>query len=400
MNSKDVNSKMKAGQPIPSSEAPKEMPVMNTQPVMNKETVMNIQTAAIVAQTLSQPTEEEQKRRERREQLEALRIKSDTVVEPEQFTLAVDGVGFFALKDIHAVKGKQKSGKSAMLKWCAAALLGGEQGRVQSLLKSPRVLFLDTEQQAADVRLVLDEVKLMSGVSDATLDDRLWLFTLRRLSYDTLVADTREIIDMVRPQVVVIDGLVDYVDSFNDEVASRQLVHDLLVMCDEFECAIVNVLHENKAIDDQNMRGHLGTVLAQKSGTVLQCQKQKDVIVVTTSDARHGAMPQWAITFDAEGHLQPADELLQLRNEQHLQDASARLKEIYDERRAERLKHASDIIKEHGGCMAKPDLRKELQKRADISRSTASSFIKSQIGFTMTEQNGLVSLAGYEKMPF
>ena len=45
MNSKDVNSKMKAGQPIPSSEAPKEMPVMNTQPVMNKETVMNIQTA-------------------------------------------------------------------------------------------------------------------------------------------------------------------------------------------------------------------------------------------------------------------------------------------------------------------------------------------------------------------
>lgn len=389
MNTQEVNSEMQAGHPIPSSEPPKEMPVMN------------IETAqTIIAQTLNQPTDEELKREERRQLLQALRIKSDTLVEPEQYTLSVDGVGFFALKDIHALKGKQKSGKSAALKWFAAAMMGGRQGRVESLLKEPCVLFLDTEQQAADVRLVLDEVKRMSEVSDDYLDAHLHLYTLRRLSYETLVSDTREIIGMVRPQVVIIDGLVDYVDSFNDEVASRQLVHELLLMCDEFECAIVNVLHENKALEDQNMRGHLGTVLAQKAGTVLQCQKRDDIITVTTSDARHGAMPQWSVTFDANGHLQPADELLQMRQREAQQKSLSQQKNFYAERHKQRRELALAILQEHGGRMKRADLTKAMRKVGNISSSTASRCLTSLTGTDIVEVNGIVKLKKYDEIPF
>lgn len=390
MNTNEVNSEMqKAGQPIPSSEA------TNRQPVMNLEAA-----EAIIARTLSQPTDEERQGRERLELLRSLRIKSDTAVEPEQYALSVDGVGFFAMKDIHALKGKQKSGKSAILKWCAATLVAGSLGRVESLLREPRVLFLDTEQQAADVRLVLDEVKRLSGVGDDYLDSHLYLYTLRRLSYDTLVQDTRMIIDAVRPQVVIIDGVVDYVDSFNDEVASRQLVHELLVMCDEFECAIVSVLHENKAIDDQNMRGHLGTVLAQKAGTVLQCQKRDDVITVTTSDARHGAMPQWSVTFDADGHLQQADELLQLKERQRTQTMLEKRQADAERRQQERILNVSEVISEHAGRISRKDLAEALSHRLGIKVSSAYNVVRSMMGTTLHEIDNMICMANENALPF
>ena len=390
MNTNEVNSEMqKAGQPIPSSEA------NNQQPVMNLEAA-----EAIIARTLSQPTDEELQGRERLELLRSLRIKSDTAVEPEQYALSVDGVGFFAMKDIHALKGKQKSGKSTILKWCAATLVAGSLGRVESLLKEPRVLFLDTEQQAADVRLVLDEVKRLSGVGDDYLDSHLYLYTLRRLNYDTLVQDTRMIIDHVRPQVVIIDGLVDYVDSFNDEVASRQLVHELLVMCDEFECAIVSVLHENKAIDDQNMRGHLGTVLAQKAGTVLQCQKRDDVITVTTSDARHGAMPQWSVTFDADGHLQQADELLQLKERQRTQSMLEKRQADAERRQQERIQTVSEVISEHAGRISRKDLAEALSHRLGIKVSSAYNVVRSMMGTTLHEIDNMICMANENALPF
>lgn len=334
----------------------------------------------IVAQAVARPTDEERARSERLEQLQGMRICTQTEVTPERYSLTVDGVGIFALGDIHGLKGKQKSGKSAVLKVCTAALLSGQQFRVKSELTEPVVMFLDTEQQMADVKLVIDEVKQMSGVNDEYIDQHLFLFTLRRRSYDTLLEDTRLLIDEYRPQVVFIDGLVDYISSFNDEVLSRQLIHDLLMLCEEYGCAIVNVLHENKALEDQNMRGHLGTVLAQKAGSVLQCQKTKTGIIgVTCPDSRHGQMPAWNIMFDGDGHLMDADLM-------HQQQVQAAKRQKAEQRQAERdlilqgrLDKALSVIREHSGCLLRSELTSTLVERLKLSRPVVSRFITQMV---------------------
>ncbi len=334
----------------------------------------------IVSEAVNQPTAEEKARKERLELLQSFRIKSDTEVKPEAYSLSVEGTGFFALNDLGALKGKQKSGKSAVLKVCAAALMSGRQFRLKSELEEPVVLFIDTEQQAADVKLIIDEVKYMSGCEDAYLDSHLLLYTLRRLNYDTLLSDTRLLIEKHRPQVVFIDGVVDFVASFNDEVMSRQLIHDLLLLCEENECAIVNVLHENKAADDENMRGHLGTVLSQKAGSVLQCRRAKSGIIgVTCPDARHGTMPAWNIRFDVEGHILDADA-------EHLQEVKA-AKDMRDaQREAERdlivkgrLDTALSIIRMHNGSVLRSELTSILVERLKLSRPVISSFISQML---------------------
>ena len=334
----------------------------------------------IVSEAVNQPTAEEKARKERLSLLEASRITTATEVKSEAYALSIDGVGFFALNDLHALKGKQKSGKSAVLKVCTAALLNGQQFRLKSELEEPVVLFIDTEQQTADVKLIIDGVKHMTGCEDDYIDKHLLLYSLRRLSYDTLLSDTRLLIEKHRPQVVFVDGLVDYVASFNDEVMSRQLIHDLLLLCEENECAIVNVLHENKAADDENMRGHLGTVLSQKAGSVLQCRRAKSGIIgVTCPDARHGTMPAWNIRFDVEGHILDADA-------EHQQEVKAAREKRDAQRQAERdlivkgrLDTALSIIRMHNGSVLRSELTSILVERLKLSRPVISSFISQML---------------------
>jgi len=182
----------------------------------------------IVGEAVNQPTAKQQKLQKQLEDLSAMRISAQTEVVPEAYSLSVDGVGVFALGDIHGLKGKQKSGKSAVLKVCAAALLSGKQFRIRSELKEPVVLFIDTEQQRADVKLVIDEVKWMTHVEDAYIDSHLFLYALRRRSYDTLLADTRLLIERHQAQVVFIDGLVDYSEETKNEIFNTRIRFDII----------------------------------------------------------------------------------------------------------------------------------------------------------------------------
>jgi len=269
----------------------------------------------MISQAVEQPTAEEQAAQERQQELEErrkalakLRIMSTTEVRPEEPTLTVDGVGLFARDDIHAIKGKQKCGKTSALKVCISAWMQGQQFRVVSPLKQPRVLFLDTEQKQSDVKLIVTDVLQMTGLEAGYVDSQLAVYALRRRDFQLLLDDMRLLISDFQPDVVIIDGIVEFVASFNDESMAKQLIHELLCVSEDRHCAIVCVLHTNKADDDHNMRGHLGTMLAQKAGTVLECKKLSGIITVSCSDARHLEMPDWSISFDDDGHLLDADE--------------------------------------------------------------------------------------------
>ena len=128
------------------------------------------------------------------------------------------------------------------------------------------------------------------------------------------------------------------------------------------------------------MRGHLGTVLAQKAGSVLKCERKKSgVISVTCPDARHGTMPEWNIRFNPDGHIIDADL-------QHQQELQASRKEKADLRKAKqelllqkRLDCALNIISEHGGSIPRNELTQELEPKLGIKRPSVSKFITQMV---------------------
>ena len=117
----------------------------------------------IVDEAVNQPTAEEQEKEQLRQVLRETRIRTDTDVPPEEYALSVDDKGIFALRDVHALKAKQKAGKTTALKVFIAALLLGVMFRVKSLLEKPRIVFLDTEQSRTDTKLILEDVTQRSS---------------------------------------------------------------------------------------------------------------------------------------------------------------------------------------------------------------------------------------------
>ena len=365
--------------------------------------VLNLKAVEeIVGAAAQMTTAEEQMRQERLALLRGLRVTTQTVVEPERYALSVDGVGFFALDDIHGLKSKQKAGKTTVFKVCTAALMGGEQFRVKSELTEATVLWLDTEQKPADVKVIIDDVSRLSGKDAEYIDEYLKLYQLRKMNYETLISDTRLLIEDTHPQVVLIDGVVEFVASFNDEQTSRKLIKDLMMLAEEFHCAIVCVLHENKAADDQNMRGHLGTVLSQKAGTVLQCQKDAaGVITVSCPDSRHGQMPEWSIRFDSDGYIIDAD-LLRLQQKQAEREEKAAKRQAEQEQMIQqRLDIAQRIITERGGSIPRNELTKLMVEQIQLDRSTVSRFISKMVTDSkLFEANKTITLTAQTACPF
>lgn len=357
---------------------------------------------AIVSEGVNQMTEQERQAAEALAELEALRIKTDTETPPEEPSLSVDGVGFFALNDIHAVKAKQKQGKTSALKVCAGALLSQSLFRLKGELQDPTLLWLDTEQKAADVKLVLTDIQQMTGLGSDYIDRHLLLYPLRKKNYETLKNDMTLLIKAHRPQVVFIDGIVDFVSSFNDEVESRQLIHELLMVCEEHHCAIINVLHENKAADDSNMRGHLGTMLSQAAGTVLECHKSRSgIITVSCSDPRHGVTPPWSIRFDKEGRIVDADAERQAEKQQS-QELRKQQKQTEKEKvEKERLTTALAVIRDSGGAIKRNELTGMLVEKLGVSRSTVSKMLTEQIkAGKLFEADKVITATAETALPF
>ena len=346
----------------------------------------------IVGEAVSQPTSEEQQRTERLAALSAMRVASGTEVPPEEPALTVDDVGLFALGDIHGLKGKQKCGKTTMLKVCLAAWMRGSQFRVVSPLEEPRVLYLDTEQKASDVKLIVTDVIQMTGLAAEYVDDHLQVYALRRRDFQLLLDDMRLLIDDFRPTVVVVDGIVEFVASFNDESMAKKLIHELLCISEDRRLAMVCVLHTNKADEDHNMRGHLGTMLAQKAGTVLECKKDKGsgVITVMCSDARHQEMPEWSIMFNKDGRIVDADEQRRQALEQRKVELQQRRQEANAEKQKERLDYALLCIRDNGGVISRKQLTEILVKKFELKRASIANFISRHIGESFIEENSMI----------
>lgn len=327
------------------------------------------------AAPVSKDAEAEDRAAERRRVLAETLITLDTEVEPLRFSLSVDGVGLFSLLDIHGVKAKQKAGKTTMLKVCAAAWLGGAQFRLRSELEAPRVLWLDTEQNRPDVKQILTDICRMAGLDKVYVTEHLHVHALRCCDYEGLYDLMVQAVGDFMPQVVIVDGIVEFVASFNDETAAKRLVHDLQVVSQEHECAVVCVLHTNKADEDHNMRGHLGTMLAQKAGTVLECRKQDSIISVRCTESRHQEPPEWSIMFDAEGCIVDADEVRLRQIEQRREDQQQRRREETERKQRERLDYALKCINDYGGSISRKQLIMILAKKFELQRPTVSNHI-------------------------
>ena len=297
--------------------------------------------------------------------------------EEEQEDHKESEVGIFTRRDIHGIKAKQKAGKTTVLKVILAVLLLGKMFRLTSCLKNPKIFWLDTEQQASDVKQILTDVGKLTGLTDSEIDEHVNLYQLRSRTCKTLLRELIVNVKAHRPDVVFIDGVVEFVESFNDEIMSHDLIKGQKILANDCNCAIINVLHENKSAEDENMRGHLGTMLSQAASTVIQCVKSDSgTITAKNSEARHAPMPEWSVMYDQNGCIVDADEQVRKENYQKQMEKKERQQAEKEERNRERKDAAVQIVRNNGGSMLRKDLKQELKAKLKLGDSSVQEIIR------------------------
>ena len=338
---------------------------------------------SIITEAASLPTEQEKERGQGLKELLKHLISVDDEYPPEECLLEIDGVGFFPKGDICAIKAKQKQGKTNAISIMVAAILCGKWGQLKAALSNARVMVIDTEQKPADTQLVYNRTLAIAGLPKKDIFERFRTFNFRALTREEKIEAVKLAIMEYKPDIVFIDGIVDLMGNFNEVDDSKQIIDELMRLSSKevsgVDIAIVCVLHTNKATDDHNMRGHVGTMLAQKSGTVLEVKKDNGIITVSNSDSRHKEVPEWSFRFDDNGNIVDAtQERLDMQAEIRRKRADNQLEQAEKVKR-ERFQAMSKIVNDAKGYIRKSELSRALQSVLDKKRSTVDGYIRDWI---------------------
>ena len=119
------------------------------------------------------------------------------------------------------------------------------------------------------------ELVALSGKPKAgkTFDEYFYAFNMRRLSWQDRLPLLMLAMEEYKPDLVIVDGIRDFVDDINDGKLSQKVLETLMGMASRQNCCIVNVLHQNKGVEDKNLRGWIGTELTHKAFEVYECRK-------------------------------------------------------------------------------------------------------------------------------
>ena len=209
--------------------------------------------------------------------LEQLRITADKELPPMDFLFTFKDMPCFPRRELVAVTGKAKSGKTFVASMLMACCM------VQSVLafrrkdaEPLRVLWYDTEQSDESTQDILRNrlVPMVCGDGDGTLvQAQTDVFNVRCVEWKNRRGLLGEAVRRCKPDLVVIDGIRDLVDDINDGVLAQEVMEELMQLATSGNCCIVCVLHQNKGGEDRNLRGWVGTELMNKAFEVYTCEK-------------------------------------------------------------------------------------------------------------------------------
>ena len=204
--------------------------------------------------------------------LDGHRIMSDTEVPEEEFLLRLFGKPCFPRRDLSAVTGLEKCGKTFFTSMLMAGCVAEKVLELERISGQPlKVMWYDTEQSLQSTKGIL--TNRVEKLASCQSDEHFFVFNVRACTYqdrmDYLIAG----IEAYRPDMVIIDNVSDLLPSINDAEASIALIDQLMQLSTSYDCNITVVIHLNRTGEKRSLRGWLGTEILHKSFEVYYCEQ-------------------------------------------------------------------------------------------------------------------------------
>ncbi len=203
--------------------------------------------------------------------LEQLRITPEKELPKMDFLFRLFGKPCFPRRELVAITGKAKSGKTFVTSMLMACCQVSDVLSFHREPESPlRLLWYDTEQSDESTQDILRNRVMRMADGGGKLFD---IFNVRGVAWKERRKLLCEAVTRCKPDLVIVDGIRDLVNDINDGVLAQEVVEELMHLATSQKCCIVCVLHQNKSGEDRNLRGWIGTELMNKAFEVYSCEK-------------------------------------------------------------------------------------------------------------------------------
>ena len=221
---------------------------------------------------------------------------------PPRYTLSWKSIPFAPLGGIHNITGQSGNGKTMTIAQFMATILSGEFGQLKYELSAeipkPKVLYIDTEMEKDNTIAVKNRVLSMAGRDINGQYDDFVIVMLRDVAeVQELDKNGKPVLDkhgrpvfvnpavvrwrmtlkaiwQFKPTAVFIDGLLDVVADFNDNIECQELIFKCMKVASHYDISLWCILHQNPG--GEKLVGHLGSFLERKVTDVIQTSKKKN----------------------------------------------------------------------------------------------------------------------------
>jgi len=191
--------------------------------------------------------------------------------------ISLAGKPLFTRGNISCISGRAKSRKTFLLCLLSAQFIENED--------NGKVMIFDTEQGLFHAQKAIKRIHRLLEWDENINNERLRAFFLRELTSEQRLEFVKNAIGHFKPDLVFVDGIRDLMNDFNSIAESSEIVNLLMKLSSENNNHICVILHENKG--DNNLRGHAGTEIQNKSESVISVEKEGDVSAVTPKFCRN-----------------------------------------------------------------------------------------------------------------
>ena len=295
---------------------------------------------------------------------------------PEVRTWAkIGGRHSFQKEGIVLLNAKPKQGKSYALYAIFQTLIKNEVFDTLQPLDCPsRCIIFDTEMSEIDLQSRIRPLYRKIGEANAAKFQVCSLLAVPKAERLNTIED---IVRTYEPPIIAIDQVADLMDDFNSSAEAVAIFERIKVLM--AKRTVFLVIHQNKAKDDTNSKGHAGTLAEQDATEVYSIKKEKGIFELSLRMSRF-ASSEDAEPFRfslADGEIVSADEVSKRNEETERKELWQELSYLFGaETELPRSTLVEKIIRAKGVMERKAaDMINEAVKMEILSKKKAGRFV-------------------------
>jgi hypothetical protein len=193
----------------------------------------------------------------------------------EQILFTIQGQNCGSIQNYCIISGLPKSGKSTFTTSIVASAFNTYDifgMKLQTLPGRNKILYIDTESSEYDYYKHMARIKNVSNKLDLPLffDS----FCLRKENAETIILMIEAyLINTPECSIIILDGLLDIVNNFNDEVECKKVVNFLKKITTIYNLLLIGILHTGK--NEGKTLGHLGSNTDRWAQSTLEVKKEE-----------------------------------------------------------------------------------------------------------------------------